>query len=417
MVGHPLEPSPYLSDLAARLRTELAAGWSLLAAEAASGTAAKVRHELLKASYRLDPDNHGELFALATKARDGLGLEALPLSLYQVETAGEDLNAFLVFLPGELHIGLQGPLAERLSGPDEMLAVLAHEVAHYLLFTRSEGEHWITRRLLDALVAAPDAAGAHLESWRLAALYTEVFCDRAALAVVGEAAPVVSALVKVATGAATVDGGRYLEQAAEICTVETGAAESRGSTRETHPETFLRAHALALFKERGTAAEPDIARLIEGPPDLERSCLVGRRRFADATRQLLAAFLAPPALRSELLLGHARLFFPDIKPLPPESPLTVPLGELPGLLASAREEGTRRYFVYLLLDLATADRRLDDAPLAVASVLAERLGLADTFMALAQRELGRTRRQLAKLGERCEALLQNLDKSHEGNLP
>ena len=50
MVGHPLEPSPYLSALAARLRAEMAAGWSLLANEDAGKTAAKVRHQLLKTS-------------------------------------------------------------------------------------------------------------------------------------------------------------------------------------------------------------------------------------------------------------------------------------------------------------------------------------------------------------------------------
>lgn len=418
MDGQALEPSPYLSALADRLRSEVSGGWSLLAAEPADDAGAKVRHELLKTSYRLDKKSHGELFALAEKARAALGLEALPLSLYQVEGSGEELNAFLVFLPGELHIGLQGRITERLSGPDEMLAALAHEIAHHLLFTRREGEHWITRRLLEALVAVPGAPNAHFESWRLASLYTEIFCDRAALTVVGEAAPVVAALVKVATGATTVDGGRYLEQAAEICVVETGDAGNRGSTQVTHPETFLRAHALALFKARGADAEPEIARLIEGPPDLEKSCLVGRRRFADATRQLLAAFLAPPALRSDLLLGHARLFFPDLAPAKGHtSPLTVPLGELPALLAATREEGTRRYFVYLLLDLATADRGLDDAPLAVASVLAERLGLLDTFSTLAQRELGRTRRQLGKLGEKCESLLQSLEKSRGSALP
>lgn len=409
---------PYLARLADLLRRRLASGWAHLAENPRSpAELAQARRSLLKESYRLEPEKHGGLFELAFIARAGLGLEALPLSLYQLERTGGELNAFLFFEKGELHIGLEGPLAERLTAPGELLAALAHEMGHYLLFADGGGEQQVARRLLDLLVADPRVAPAHFESWRLASLYREVFCDRAALAVVGAIEPVVATLVKVATGLAEVDGGAYCRQAAEICDPAAGRDGER-SAGITHPETYLRAQALALWQQRGEAAEGEIARLIEGPPELENCCLVRQERFAEATRRLLLAFFGSSAfMRRELLMNHARLFFPEFPGMDAGEPVSrggppprvAPLGDLPELVAASRDEGTRRYFAYLLLDLATADPEAGDASWAAAVVLAERLGIEASFSALAKRERGRGAKELRRLGEDCDALLAEAD--------
>jgi hypothetical protein len=57
----------------------------------------------------------------------------------------------------------------------------------------------------------------------------------------------------------------------------------------------------------------------------------------------------------------------------------------------------RRYACYVLLDLATVDRTLEQAPLAAAIRLSEELGVDDAFLAVAGEELALSKRTLARL--------------------
>lgn len=55
------------------------------------------------------------------------------------------MNATLFFLPGEVHVVLQGPVLERLQGI-ELLALFGHELAHYRLWSEHGGDYIVTDR-------------------------------------------------------------------------------------------------------------------------------------------------------------------------------------------------------------------------------------------------------------------------------
>ena len=57
------------------------------------------------------------------------------------------------------------------------------------------------------------------------------------------------------------------------------------------------------------------------------------------------------------------------------------------------------YYGYILLDFVTADRDLEELPLAAALVLAEKLGLKDRFTEIAKRELRLRKKQLETIDQ------------------
>jgi hypothetical protein len=200
-----------------------------------------LRAMLLRDTYRLDPGAHAAVHALLATACERLGIGA-PVTLYQ--SPGQDMNAALLYVPGEIHIVLQGPVLERLA-PDELLAVFGHELAHYLLWTMEDGAVLAADRIL-ADCARADAAPSHLETWRRHVLHTELFADRGAAIAAASAGPAIAALVKVQTGILSVDPQAYLRQAGEA-----EALLQDPSRAPSHPETFIRARALALWWARG----------------------------------------------------------------------------------------------------------------------------------------------------------------------
>ena len=68
------------------------------------------------------------------------------------------------------------------------------------------------------------------------------------------------------------------------------------------------------------------------------------------------------------------------------------------------------YYGYLLLDFVTADRDLEELPLAAALSLAEQLGLKDRFVEIAKRELRLRKKQLETIDEEKDTLLA---KAHD----
>ena len=241
---------------------------------------ASLRAALLRDTYRLEPDAHAEVHAQLASAMARLGIAA-PATLYQ--SAGQEMNAALLFVPGEVHILVQGPLLERMTGP-ELLAVFGHELAHYLLWSQDDGVLLAAERILHDAVASAQASPSQRETWRRYALHTELFADRGGALAAGELAPAVSALVKVQTGIGTVDAAAYLRQAAEV-----EARERSASDAPTHPETFIRARALALWWEGAPECEAWIDARLQGPLALERLDLPGQLRLQAMTRASTAS--------------------------------------------------------------------------------------------------------------------------------
>ncbi len=415
----PLEPLPYHLELIEYLRTQEADLWNWFAADPdfiGTGTDRNdsVRLDLLKSTYRLEREANPSLYQAADEVANRLGLSApappaadaasdgagpaVPITIYQSQSAG-GLNVSLAYLPGEAHLVLTGPVGTTL-GPVELRGVLAHELTHFALLDRWR-DYLVASRLLSAMTHDEQANVSHVASARLFSLYSEVYCDRGALRATGDLHATITALVKIETGLSEVSADSYLRQAEEI--FARGHPRSEGIT---HPETFIRAKALAMWSAQPDLAARQLGPIIEGPPRLAELDLPGRRRVSHLTRRLIQRLLRPRWLRTEATLAHARLFFDDFRADGAGPPIdaAVGTGEPPpgadGPLAEelkTDDETLRDYYCYVLLDFAVADRDLEETPLAAAMVLADELGLGERFSQLAAGELNLRKKQFEAL--------------------
>jgi hypothetical protein len=392
-----LAPLPYHREIRDYLKTHEPELWQWFAStRAKENYAEELRLSLLKATYRLAPDSHPELYQQAASAARALGLE-ITVFLYQAQSGSSAINASIFCLPAEAHIVLNGPISTLLD-PAELTSVLGHELAHYHLWRTENEEFLIADRVLHAVCDDRRADDVHHETARRYRLHTEIFADRGAALVAQNLPKVVSALVKTETGLTTVSGENYLAQAAEI--FSKAAVKTAG---RSHPESFIRAHALTLWTKQGDAANAAISAIIAGELDLGTLDLGNQQSTTALTRRFLAQFLQPAWFQTDAVLAHARLFFPDFKPTS-EPDLT--------LLEDLRNSGAllKDYFAFLLLDFAHIDKDLDDVPLAAALRWAEDLGIGTHVEKLMTKELGIKARELNKLKSRITDLLSLAEK-------
>lgn len=302
-----LQPTPYHLAIRDFLKEEEGRVWEWFASHGARDEQAEaVRFDLLKRTYRVERSADPQLYAIADDVKDLLSLD-VPFTIYQAQNP-EGLNAGLAYVPHEAHIVFEGPIKSRLAAP-EVKALLGHEMAHFALWEGWDGEFLVADQILSALTHDEAAEPPHMASARLLGLYSEIFCDRGALAVAGDPLVVVAMLVKLATGLEEVDATSYIRQADEIFL--KGPAKTAGLT---HPEAFIRARALQLWHDGDEAVEEKIAEMIEGAIALDELDLLGQRKVAALTRRLIDALLQRPWMQTELLMGHARLYFPDYSP-------------------------------------------------------------------------------------------------------
>lgn len=378
-----LTPLPYHFTVVDDLRQHEADVWRWAAARSTGVEQnAALRSALLRGTYRIEPAAHPEVHAALELAMARLGIDA-PATLYQ--SPGADMNAALFYVPGEVHIIVQGALLERLA-PDELLAVLGHELSHYLLWAHGDGALLVADRILDQAAMSEGASASQRETGRRYALHTELFADRGAAVAAGTPGPAIAALVKVQTGMHAVDAGAYLRQAAEI-----DAQEGAASSAPTHPETFLRARALALWWEGSAELDGWLAARLHGPLRLERLDLPGQRALQARTRGFIAWYLDGTALASEALLAQVGLLLPD-----------WPAGATPLDPATLQEPGLAPYWNALLVDLALADPDQQDAALLRAGQAARTLGILDGFEAHLRRDAGMNKRELDRFKRQLE---------------
>ncbi len=386
-----LQPLPYHVELRDYLKAQEPDLWNWFAsAKAQADYAESLRLDLLKTTYRLDRESHADLYRSAEDARTKLALE-VPLTVYQAQHAPQ-LNAALYYIPGEAHLVLAGPVLSLLTA-DELQAVIGHELAHYHLWEQAGGEFHVADRLLQTIAGDPRAAISHAQSARWYQLYTEIFADRGSLRVTGQVEPVVAGLVKMQTGLAQVSAASYLKQAEEIfqkSTVKTAGV--------SHPEAFIRARALALWAEGNDSATKEIRAMIEGTAVLDELDLVSQARLTQLTRRFLAQFLRPKWFQTELVLGHAKLFFADFQPAKSADAGLVENLKFP-------DPKLREYLCYLLLDFVVADPELDELPLAAALEMSRQLELEAIFEKLATKELKLKARDLKRLKTAAAELL------------
>ena len=328
-----------------------------------------VRLELLRSTYRLPRESHERLYAVAGEVAAALELN-VPLTLYQSQGDGA-LNAGLVFVSGEAHVVLQGPVIDTLKEA-ELRALFGHELAHHRLWTEDRGRFHTADALIEHIVRQAGFSPSHAQSALRLRRWTELYADRGSLLACDDLDAAVSCLVKMSTGLRDVDPKAYLAQADEALN-----ATAAGSQGLTHPESFIRAFALAQWHR----AEEDgrLRTLVEGQLELETLDLVQQQDLTSATRRLLDAVLAPPFMRTEASLTHARRFFPEgtFEPNTSTSLEGLPRG------GSSVDE----YYAYLLLDVAMADPDIEDTALAHAAHLGRQLGLEAVLPKIARKEL------------------------------
>ncbi len=394
-----LEPLPYHVELREYLKSRERDLWNWFAS-ASSMTAyhENLRLELLKSTYRLDASGHAGLYQSADEAKTKLGLD-IPVTLYQGQNSPHP-NAALYFMRHEAHIVLSGPILTLLNSA-ELQSVIGHELAHYDLWARHDGDFHVADRLLQAVVNDPRAAASHIHTQRRFQLYTEIFADRGSFFVTGDIQPVIAGLVKIQTGIAQISATEYLKQADEIFAKGDVATEGL-----SHPETFIRARALALWQAEQHKAAPQIAAMIEGTAAFDELDLLGQARLTQATRRLLEYLLQPAWFQTPAVLGHARLFFDDFRPVATRDQTAI------ATLASD-DPKLREYLCYLLLDFVTADPELDELPLAAALELSRQLGMDPQFEKLAAKELSMKSREVRRIREHAAEMLAKAEVKSE----
>ncbi len=380
-----LKPLPYLEDLRAYLKAEEPEIWRWFASNRVGGDQAdSVRFDLLKSTYRVDRESQPKLYEAAEDVKRKLSLD-VPVTIYQAQNPA-GLNAALAFVPNEAHVVFHGPLTSKLSNL-ELRALLAHELSHLLLWRAWDGEYMIVDQILAAMTHDRSADTSHFASARLLALYKEIFCDRGSLFVVEDSLAVVSMLVKVHTALEDVSAESYIRQAEEVF-----KKQQPKSDQFTHPEAFIRARAVKLWADGDKDADAKIAAMIEGADAIDQLDLLGQRKVSGLTRRMLNVLLAPSWMQTELMLGHAKLFFDDYQALegkPHDATLADDI--------KTDDQAMQDYYCYVLLDFVTTDRDLEELPLAAALVLGEQLGLKERFAEIARKELRLRKKQLEKI--------------------
>ena len=441
-----LQPLPYHKELVRYLRVHEKPLWQWLASdEAQHDRSEAIRLDLLKATYRLDAAAHPRLYELLNLAKAKLGLDIVA-TIYQAHDTGQN-NALILKTLDEAHIVIMGGIIKQLTDI-EMLALLGHELGHFKFLKTSDGIYDTGDRVIATMANDPRAEGSHIESERLFRLYTEIYADRAALLVCGAPLAVVATLVKSQTGLTDVCPKSYVKQTEEI--LGKGPASTQ---KLDHPETYIRTHALmiwameneeiwnqihktdngldettavtsskdqeqetqkgegetdwrSLITHKGRPIEDDIRSLITGPQSLSRLDLTGQEYMTALTRRIIEEFLNHQWLRTEAIIGHAKLFFGDLDPGGSE------LSDRDLDFIKTSDDQVKEYTAYLLLDLIAVDRDLEKYPLAAAVIFARKLNIEEHLIKQLTKELKLRKRDLTKIQENAATLVTQAEATH-----
>ncbi|WP_122075591.1 M48 family metalloprotease [Pseudophaeobacter sp. EL27] len=374
----------YHNALADFLQREEADTWAWFASDKLTEQAFdENRLMLLKNAVRLDAGSHDRLFAVVGEVKKALEID-VPLNLFQ--GTGSHRNAALIYTPNEINIMFEGEIIDILNDA-ELRCLLGHEMAHYLHKTREDGRYFTADRMLGWICGENGSHPAHLQSLWLSQIYQEIFADRVGLMVCANRDAAISLLIKVGSGLKKFSVETYLEQAAEALDL----SKKDGSQGGSHPETYIRAIALADWAKDKETADARLPKLVEGDDQLERLDLLAQRKLTDLTRLTIQKLLSADWAQSEEIEAHARAYFPDFDRTMIPSDDTE-LSRLP-----EASDDVKDYMASVLLDFAAADPDLEDEPLLEAMQFADKYGLSDAITPRITKDLGVPKKKLVSL--------------------
>ncbi|WP_233503433.1 M48 family metalloprotease [Sphingomonas psychrotolerans] len=376
-----LDPLAYQQSVIDHLKREEPHAWEWSSSAGSDREADEVRDSMLRDTYRIEQTGHPQVFEACRTAMTRVGIEA-PVTLYQA-TDGS-MNASLVYVPGEVHLVFFGPILEKLN-PAELLALMGHELAHYLLWSMAERDHYRASRVLDHALSYSDAKPSHRETARLLSLHTELFADRGAALAAGAPGPAIAVLVKVMTGLSNVDPDAYLRQAAEI------EAKSDKSQGLSHPEIYLRARALQLWWDGDPGLDAWLRKHLHGPLSIEALDLMGQSKLTQMTRAFLARFLTEIEEPGAEIVTQLRAVFADF------GRQEERLLDLAEIGVEWIDDATRDYFVALMFDVAMADPDATDAVMLAAAKTAAEIGATERLTGALRRDLKWTKTRSDRL--------------------
>lgn len=358
---------------------------------------------LLKNTYRMDREAYPELYETADEICEKLSIDA-KVFIYQ-EHNSTQYNAGIAAIDSEAHIMMSGNLMGLLS-KEEMKALLAHELSHYLFYKVNNEEYEVAQRIVLALANDTRSEDAIIETARIFQLYLELFCDAGSLKVCEDYKVVISTLVKINTGLNQVNPDSYLEQAKEIM-----KGDKEHSQHHSHPESYIRSLALLLRAENDEAYFEKIEKMIIGPLNLSTLDIFEQVEMSELTNDLIQLIVRPKWTNTAAVMNLCIKYFSDFTKVEDVESTEMLAEQLENSHHSIKD-----YFCYVLLDFSQIDSDLEGLGLGHTLQIAEILSLSTEYEKIIRKELKLTARDFKLMQEKVVKELEQLTEGMEDSI-